>query len=178
MNPRYTLQLYIFWAVTVAYAIEILLKRLMNNTGKRFSVSLIGVAIVFVYIGLPLPQIQYNDYGIYNVQQLYVNEIAEIATISKRNNDGRALLDEETFNYYFDNKGLVIFTDLARDIRLAKTMQELECALDEQQIKYIVMHPYLDGVYWGEDTTLKKYVMSDYIKETIMMPNIALYIRK
>jgi hypothetical protein len=77
-----------------------------------------------------------------------------------------------------DDKGLSFFTEAAKEIRLSKSIDELNYALDEKNIKYILMQRSFDAVYWGEDTTLKKYVNSEYIKETVEMSSTILYERK
>jgi FtsH-binding integral membrane protein len=99
MNPRYTLHFYIFWAIAIGYAALTFFGRLMSNKGKQLAISLLGVILLFVYVGLPLQKIHDNDFDIVSNNESYINEVVEVANISQKNNDGRVLLDNQIFNY-------------------------------------------------------------------------------
>lgn len=170
MNWRYTLQIYVIYGLFLGIALEEIFEQENIYTFVRMGI------ICFLCI----PMYILVSRGISELNQTAYNRISEYAQIndSIEKTGGRILLDNYYCNYYLYDKGLSMFTDNAESIRMAASLDELDCELRNSNCTGILIMDSLRSVYWN-DSLLEEYTESDkYIKEVIDTSFCTAYILK
>ena len=170
MNWRFTLQIYVIYGLFLGIALEEIFEQENIYTFVRMGI------ICFLCI----PMYILVSRGISELNQTAYNRISEYAQIndSIEKTGGRILLDNYYCNYYLYDKGLSMFTDNAESIRMAASLDELDCELRNNDCTGILIMDSLRSVYWN-DSLLEEYTESDkYIKEVIDTSFCTAYILK
>jgi len=159
-NFRYTVQMYIFYALLISIFIKDVVFALKVNW-KKITSSL----IVIVYLAIPLG-IEYLyiiDHDINEKCLFYYDDIREF---TDRNEPGKILLDNYNMNYYLNNRGICFWTKPVDALRHADTDDEFYEEAKKLGISAILITDANREIYW-DNTEIDSFITSQYIKGQI-----------
>lgn len=159
MNLRYTFQLYIFWGIFLTAGIDTFINYL-QPFGTRY--KLLFFTILCIYTTFPLSTVsfdmpQYTALERYYSSNSLIDEYIQGLTAISDFSGERILIDNYYANYYLNNSALTFLSDRASPIRHAQTPEDLDHAMQEENIRIIMLTSSLRDVYW-EDTVLEQYI--------------------
>lgn len=175
-NKRYTLNLQLFFAFGLSCALESSLLKIYKSFLARgyiiqsCAAAFLGTLLLFpILIGV----LQWGVPSYKRNKNVIEDNLMPVRRFIETQNGRRLLIDNYNDNYYYDNKALSIFTEPARTILYAQTLEELNIALQENNIGAIIIKSRLIEVYW-QNSLLMDYLQ--HINFVINMPNYKLYI--
>lgn len=162
-NARYTMQLYIFWAVMIAFAVWHLLNcqngHLSAVITPWLGISVMCGMIVFSYLAA-------SEQTSRSVRDNWGSSYSEVNAAIDALEPRKMLLDNFNMNYYLDDRGLSWWSAPMDAIRHADTDRDLYRELKAKNIGAILItNPYYD-LYW-KNTEMERFLKSDYIVDTI-----------
>lgn len=180
MNARYTFQIYIFSGIFVAASIS---KIIENGFRLAFRKRLVITVILGVYVTIPLAVVcfrmpQYEPLERYKIANCIVDEYVQVSMCASKFPGSRVLIDNFYANYYLNDTALTFLSENAILIREAETLEELDQAMEAENISVIMLTESLRDVYW-KDAPLEEYVHNtDYATIIDEEGETWIYVRK
>ena len=160
-NYRYSMNLYVFYALAICVALKNLLaSKTVCARGVGYGFILFFCSVVtllaFFYHFIRYPKEMVSD------KYMEVNDI--VAEISPR----KLLLDNYNMNYYLNNEGLCFWTKKFNDLRRAETNEQFYKEMKKSNMSAILITKSYFDIYW-KNTILDSFIQSDYIDKHLVI---------